>query len=119
MYEISQISVHSPLIRNNLQLVFNVCLSINKTSKKKNYTVDPRAGVKQYILTCPVSVSNLYSRIAGLLEPMLVFFGVTDGAIIIHETGIPAGVGKGKYMNEISRQICIGQNYIIQQHTKF
>lgn len=40
-------------------------------------------------LTWPVSVSNLYSLIAGLLDPTFVFRGVTDGAIIIHETGFP------------------------------
>lgn len=41
-------------------------------------------------LTWPVSVSNLYSLIAGLFEPTVVFIGVIDGAIIIHETGLPA-----------------------------
>lgn len=40
-------------------------------------------------LTCPESVSNLYSRSPGLLEPTLTFLGVTDGAIIIHDTGFP------------------------------
>lgn len=43
-----------------------------------------------HLLTCPVSVSNLYSLIAGLFEPTVVFIGVIDGAIIIHETGLPA-----------------------------
>lgn len=47
--------------------------------------------LKQYklILTWPVSVSNLYNRIAGLFEPIPDLVGVTDGAIIIHETGFP------------------------------
>lgn len=41
------------------------------------------------ILTWPESVSNLYKRMAGLFEPTLIFLGVTDGEIIIHETGLP------------------------------
>lgn len=40
-------------------------------------------------LTWPVSVSNLYNRIAGLFEPMFDFLGVTDGAIMIQLTGFP------------------------------
>lgn len=45
---------------------------------------------RRIALTWPVSVSNLYSLIAGLFEPTVVFIGVIDGAIIIHETGLPA-----------------------------
>lgn len=41
------------------------------------------------ILTWPVSVSNLYNRRAGLLDPMFDFLGVTDGDIIIQLTGFP------------------------------
>lgn len=40
-------------------------------------------------LTWPVSVSNLYNRIAGLLEPTSIFLGVIDGATMIQLTGLP------------------------------
>ena len=39
--------------------------------------------------TWPVSVSNLYNRIAGLFEPPSIFLGVIDGAIMIQLTGFP------------------------------
>lgn len=50
-------------------------------------------------LTWPVSVSNLYNRSPGLLEPTFCFLGVTDGAIIIQETGLPASVKQEERIN--------------------
>jgi hypothetical protein len=47
-----------------------------------------------------VSVSNLYSLIAGLFEPTFIFRGVTEGAIIIHETGLPVGVMYNFFVTE-------------------
>jgi hypothetical protein len=45
---------------------------------------------KGRLLTWPVSLSNLYNRIAGLFDcPIFDFLGVTDGAIIIQLTGCP------------------------------
>lgn len=40
-------------------------------------------------LTWPVSVSNLYNRMAGLFDPPSIFLGVIDGAIMIQLTGFP------------------------------
>jgi hypothetical protein len=49
-----------------------------------------RKSSKKKSLTWPVSVSNLYNRIAGLFDcPMFDFLGVIDGAIIIQLTGFP------------------------------
>lgn len=41
------------------------------------------------MLTCPVSVSNLYSLKPGLFGPSLVCRGDTDGATIAQEIGRP------------------------------
>lgn len=51
-------------------------------------------------LTCPVSVSNLYSRMAGLLDSLLLR-GLIDGAIIIQETGFPDKRGKEEKQKSI------------------
>ena len=52
---------------------------------------------KKRILTWPVSVSNLYNRIAGLFDcPMFDFLGVIDGAIIIQLTGFPICIREGE-----------------------
>lgn len=46
-----------------------------------------------------MSVSNLYNRSPGLLEPTFCFLGVTDGAIIIQETGLPIRIVKRETKN--------------------
>jgi hypothetical protein len=46
-------------------------------------------GIDDGIITCPVSLSNLYILKPGLLAPSVVLFGVIDGASSAHETGRP------------------------------
>lgn len=45
--------------------------------------------IKINSITCPVSVSNLYNRKAGLFAPLCDRRGVIDGDKNIHETGLP------------------------------
>lgn len=61
----------------------------NKIHKKLSLIWIERNKKITFELTWPVSVSNLYSRMAGLFDPTSIFRGVIDGAIMIQLTGLP------------------------------
>lgn len=54
-----------------------------------NTTNNKLRSLNSFEHTCPVSLSNLYSRNPGLFGPSVVRRGVTAGANITHETGRP------------------------------
>lgn len=60
-----------------------------------------------------MSVSNLYNRSPGLLEPTFCFLGVTDGAIIIQETGLPIRIVK-KERRRMGEMVRIRELFYLQ-----